>query len=229
VVAAATSTPTASVPVGAQFPFTFNYTVQRNETVAVLAVRFGSSVEAIAQANGLNSDYLIFVGQQLVIPVATAPVTPSSTPAQIIVTATPAQAVAPLGSNSVYIVLPGDSLTRIARLFNTTIGALAQLNGIVNPNQIQVGQRLLIPAVGTGGGLPTATVVVGVPATATPSSGIMPTMTPSVSVGVQYVVQPGDSLYTISIRFGVPIYRIAQANNIRNTWLIYAGQRLIIP
>lgn len=217
-------TPTSDVPTATstlsssdQFPFSFIHTVARNETVAVLAERFGSSVDAIAEANNLDENYLIFVGQELIIPVATLPGTPTITPlpTQIFVTATPIEPVPPLGSNNIYVVMPGDSLTRIARLFNTTVSGLAQLNGIVNPNVIQVGQQLMIPAPVDGGGSG---------ATATPI--VQPTAVPT---GIEYIVRPGDSLYIISIRFGVPIAVIAQANNIRNTWLIYAGQRLIIP
>jgi len=44
-----------------------------------------------------------------------------------------------------------------------------------------------------------------------------------------YVIQPGDTLYAISRRFGVSMQAIASANNIINPDLIYAGQVLIIP
>ncbi|MCS7072564.1 MAG: LysM peptidoglycan-binding domain-containing protein [Anaerolinea sp.] len=44
-----------------------------------------------------------------------------------------------------------------------------------------------------------------------------------------YVVRPGDSLFRIAMMHGVDINTLAQANNITNTWRIYAGQTLIIP
>ncbi len=44
-----------------------------------------------------------------------------------------------------------------------------------------------------------------------------------------YVVQYGDTLYRISIRFGVTIQSLVTANAIPNPNLIYAGQRLVIP
>lgn len=46
---------------------------------------------------------------------------------------------------NVYIVQPGDTLGGIAAQFNTTSHAIAQVNGILNPNRISVGQKLLIP------------------------------------------------------------------------------------
>jgi LysM repeat protein len=45
----------------------------------------------------------------------------------------------------------------------------------------------------------------------------------------QYVVQPGDNLVRISLRFGVPLTTLQQVNGIANPNLIYVGQVLIIP
>jgi len=44
-----------------------------------------------------------------------------------------------------------------------------------------------------------------------------------------YVVQPGDTLFAIALRFGVTVADIAAANNLSNPNLIFVGQRLVIP
>jgi LysM repeat protein len=44
-----------------------------------------------------------------------------------------------------------------------------------------------------------------------------------------YVVRPGDNLFRIAQQHNVTVAAIAEANNISNTWQIFAGQRLIIP
>jgi LysM repeat protein len=44
-----------------------------------------------------------------------------------------------------------------------------------------------------------------------------------------YVVQPGDTLFKISLKFNVSMQAIMAANGIANPNLIYAGQRLVIP
>ena len=49
------------------------------------------------------------------------------------------------------------------------------------------------------------------------------------SSSVVHVVQPGENLYRISLRYGVTIGAIQSANNIENAGLIYVGQQLIIP
>ena len=50
----------------------------------------------------------------------------------------------------IYIVVKGDTLSAIARKFNTTVSALVEQNGIKNPNLIKVGQKITLP-----GGEPT--------------------------------------------------------------------------
>ncbi|MBZ0298241.1 MAG: LysM peptidoglycan-binding domain-containing protein [Anaerolineae bacterium] len=211
----ATETPT-SAPITDQFPSTINHTVQQGETVAILAERYGSTVEAIVEANGLDDSYLIRVGQGLVIPVRLPAPATATQPSVVVVTATPSSPVPPLGSSSTYIVRAGDTLSRIARLFNTNVAALAQLNGIVNVDRIQVGQQLRLPTEPTS---PSPQV--------TPTH--IPTQAPTPAPQAVYIVRPGDSLYKISLTYGVSIAQIVQANNINNVNRIYVGQTLIIP
>ncbi len=47
--------------------------------------------------------------------------------------------------------------------------------------------------------------------------------------GKYYVVQKGDTLLEIAVRFGVPLRTIIQANNIENPDFLSVGQKLIIP
>lgn len=107
-----------------------------------------------------------------------------------------------------YTVQPGDTLSGLARRYNTSVQAIAKANNIANPNLIYVGQVLEIP---TDGG------------------GVTPPPPPPPSPGGTYIVQRGDTLSAIARRFGVTYQAIAQANNIANPNLIYVGQVLIIP
>ncbi|MBC8099129.1 MAG: LysM peptidoglycan-binding domain-containing protein, partial [Armatimonadetes bacterium] len=125
-------TPTVVIPLGDQFPGRLLHTVQNGQNVSDLAALYGSTIDAIVAANGLNENALIYVGQGLLIPVRVPPVpTISPTPALTTVPATPG---APAPADGVYIVQPGDTLSGLARRFNTTVTTLAQLNGIVNLN-----------------------------------------------------------------------------------------------
>lgn len=105
-------------------------------------------------------------------------------------------------SGHVYIVQQGDTLFSIARRFGVSIRDLAAANGIRWNAWVYVGQRLIIPTGGAAGR----------------SSG---------GTGV-YVVQPGDTLFSIARRHGTSVAALQAANGLRST-LIYVGQRLVIP
>jgi LysM repeat protein len=188
-----------TIPLSEQFPGRILHTVRSGETVSYLSTLYGSTNEAIIAANGLNENALIYVGQGLIIPVRVPPL-PTAAPTQV-------ATHAPTGN--IYIVQPGDTLSQIARRFNTTVTTLAQLNGIVNINSIQVGQRLQLPVDG------------GSPATPTAPTPVPPQET--------YFVQPGDSLYKIAVRYRVTVARLAEVNQISNPNRIFVGQRLVIP
>src|SRR5689334_18277169 len=49
-------------------------------------------------------------------------------------------------TNTTYIVQPGDNLYRIGLKFGLSVTVLAQANGIVNPDFVYVGEKLIIPA-----------------------------------------------------------------------------------
>jgi LysM repeat protein len=210
-------TPTVSSGGNAgEFPGRVVHIVQPGDTVGVLATVYGSNTDAIIQANGLTPSALIRVGQGLVIPVrlsAPATSTPTATPITPLVTATP---ITSGTSGNTYIVQRGDTLGRIAARFNTTIATLAQLNGITNPNTIFVGQRLIIPGAGQGGIQVTPPVIV-VTATSVPATQNT------------YVVQPGDTLFRIALRFRISMGQLAQANGITNLNRVFVGQVLVIP
>jgi len=110
-----------------------NYTVIAGDTIDSVAQQFNMPVEALISANHLVSPYALHAGQTLFIPGRGAP-----------------------GAGTGYVVVAGDTLTRIARHHGTTVAALAALNGLVPPYVIKVGQRLTLP-----GGSPTQTAAVG--------------------------------------------------------------------
>ena len=138
-------------------------------------------------------------------PPATATPLPTATlePATAAPTAAPTATSAPPSSGpTTYVVQPDDNLFRIALRFNTTVEAVAEANGIANPRLIRVGQTLTIPA---GGGQQ-------------PPAG-----------GTTYVVQPGDNLFRIALRYNMSHRRLAEYNGITNPSNIYVGQVIQIP
>ena len=163
------------------------HVVQPGENLFRIALRYGTTVDAIASANGLTNTRHIYVGQRLTIPTSGSPSSP------------------PASSEGIHVVQRGENLYRIALRYGTTIQALAAANGIVNTNQVYVGQRLVIPG-----------------------SSSVPPSTPPAS-GSTYTVRRGDTLTAIALRYGVSAWSIAQLNSISNPSLIYVGQVLRIP
>ena len=140
-------------------------------------------------------------------PTSTPTVAPAATTDVISPTATPAitPTVTPTAqAQIIHIVQAGENLYRIALHYGTTITAIAEANGIANPTQISVGQQLIIP-------------VSGVP-TATPAA-----------TETTYVVQAGDNLYRIGLKFGVSHLLIASYNGLSDPGQIHVGQVLRIP
>ncbi len=73
--------------------------------------------------------------------------------------------------------------------------------------------------------------------TPTPAPANLSSMTPTPTApaaqptgeGTTYVVQPGDTLYTIAVRFGVSLQALIEANRIEDPNQLQAGQVLVIP
>jgi murein DD-endopeptidase MepM/ murein hydrolase activator NlpD len=120
-----------------------------------------------------------------------------------------APAAAQDAAPTVYVVQAGDTLFSIARRFNVPIAELAQFNSLLNPNLIFVGQTITIPASNQAGASPN---------------------TPALATAYRiHVVQPGENLFRIALKYGASVQSIATANRLGNTALIFVGQQLSIP
>ncbi len=108
-----------------------------------------------------------------------------------------------------YIVREGDTLFLIAEKFygdGNLMDKIAQANKLKDVNQIEKGQKLVIPKIEE--------------------------KKEQKSENEIYIVQPGDSLSSIAQKFYGDLYqwpKIAQANNLQNPEAIEVGMRLVIP
>lgn len=138
------------------------------------------------------------------------------------------------GADCVHEVSAGENLFRLSLYYGVPVVDIANRSGVVNPNVIVVGQRLIIPGCGTTGALPPPTSIptstlastgaIGGPGT-TNTTGTVTT----VGCATQYTVQQYDTLFQLSLTYGVPVQSIANANGIANISRIDMGDVLCIP
>lgn len=167
--------------------------VASGDTLTKIAVRCETTVAALLRANPEIKDRSkIFVGQKIVLPGA-------------FITGT--------GSTDTYVIDKGDTMTTLAKRFNTTIDKLLELNkDITNASRIYEGQRLQV--LKSGAPAPTPT----------------PSPTPAPTTGSIYTVQKGDTLRILAARFGTTVDDLVRLNpKVTDPNKIYVGQKLTMP
>lgn len=220
-----------------------DYTVQQGDTLAEIAAANGTTVQAVADANGIIDLDLILTGQVLVIP--------------------------GVGSAVRYHrVAFGDTLAGIASLYGVTASALASANGISNVNLIIAGQELLIrdPSqdvtfpggpgrvhlVASGESLGSIASAYGTTVEALmaangitnpslifagselridgePAVVAAPVQAAALQSAAAHVVAPGETLSAIAVANGTTAADLAAANGLADPNLIVVGQTLNVP
>ncbi len=217
-----------------------DYVVQRGDTLAKIAAEHGTTVTALAEANGISNPNLIYVGQELVIP---------------------GQANMAGGEPIIHVVAPGETLAKISRKYSTTVSALVETNRLSNPNLVRIGQRLAIPG-GTSTaphdpgrthtvrrGETLASIAAKYGTTVEELMSVNGLTDPSlIFVGTRlriegppafvageakteasHTVARGETLAAIARRYGTTVRALADSNGIADPNRIYAGQVLTVP
>jgi murein DD-endopeptidase MepM/ murein hydrolase activator NlpD len=130
-------------------------TLAPGETLEMLAKRHGVPVAVLMEANSITSPAQVRPGQHLVIPRHRGPATALSAPQTRIASSAPStipagppqSALAPSGA--VHVVVPGETLHSIARLYRKPVLALAKANNIPPDTQLRIGARIVIPGAGS--------------------------------------------------------------------------------
>ncbi len=185
------------------------YTVKSGDTLSRIAAQFKMSVAEIAALNQISNVNAINVGQVLKVNGTTNNTNTSTNQTNT---------SKPVASNAAsYTVKSGDTLSKIAALHQMSLSQLVSLNGITNPNLIQVGQVLK---------------VTGATNNAQPSAPAAPTQqpaapsAPATNTAATYTVKAGDTLSRIAAQFKMNLAQIAALNQISNLNAIRVGQVL---
>ena len=109
-------------------------------------------------------------------------------------------------SNVNYIVKKGDNLYNIAKQYNTTVPELKSYNNLTSDN-LSIGQVIKIPET---------------------TSIITPSEDEVINEGSVYVVQKGDTLYSIAKKFNTTVDNLKNINSIIGD-VLSIGMNLLIP
>lgn len=148
------------------------YTVQRGDTLYSIAGRLGTTVDELRRINNIEGNTLS-IGQILRIPME----------------------IVNDNEEDIYIVKRGDTLYQIALDTGTTVDELKTLNNLTN-NTLMIGQLLKLP------------------------SNLVPEDT--------YIVQKGDTLYSIAAKYNTTVDALKEVNNLESN-ILSIGQVLKLP
>ena len=122
-----------------------------------------------------------------------------------------------------HIVQPGESLLQIAVDYNVSVAALMTVNQIADENLVTIGQSLIIPSEAdlqsAGSNLAEEVTLEEAIDSDTSVQGL--TEDPA-----YIIVQPGESLGQIALRYGMNSTTLMALNGLTNPNLVHAGQRL---
>lgn len=96
------------------------HTVKSGESLSVIACKYGTTVKALQELNGIKDANLIYAGQELKIPGKAVP------------------------SNVYHTVVSGDTVSGIAIKYGTTVSVIKSLNNLKDANVIYIGQKLRV-------------------------------------------------------------------------------------
>lgn len=141
--------------------------IKWGDTLSELAIKYNTTVAELVKLNNIKNPNRIYAGNTLVVPVNTSEI-------------------------SIYTVKSGDTLIKIAKMFNTTVSQIVIQNNIQNANLIYPGQKLIIK-----------------------------TNSYHDCGHTLYTVKKGDTLWSIAKRNNTTIANIVRLNRIQNANLIY--------
>ena len=233
------------------------YVVQNGDYLAKISKKCNVTIAAIKKANDLKSD-TIRIGQKLKIP-GKLPESMTAAPAAAEASKAAAAAKKSYtpytGATKEYVVKNGDTLGAIAYGNGINIRQLKELNGL-SSDVLRIGQKLKIPADGKAAAKTTVAEAKSAEATEKPAADTPASADADAAAAAPvaadeakveqaaasaeqaaaaapgtttYVVQEGEDMTTMAIRFGVAAGVIRELNNLPDDAQLKPGQVIKLP
>lgn len=177
------------------------YRVKSGDTLQSIANQYDTTVNTLININNLKDKNDIKVGDRIYL--------------------TDASAVSYRGKTTTYVVQNGDTLSSIARRFNTKVSTIAELNDMGEDfNKLLVGNTIVVP--------------MSTPITISPvvKKSATDTLTTTVKTNLatfNYQVKSGETLFGIANKFKVDKNELMTLNGLDYTSKVAIGQNLLIP
>ena len=190
------------------------YTVKKGDNLWTIAKRSNVSLNELYAVNGLDTTSILSIGQQLQIPVEGSTAT---------VSAPSADTYQPTSFNqgsTEYTVKRGDSLSKIANQFDTSIRAIKAANGL-SSDLIRVGDKLVVPVSGSTGA---SSGMSAAPSDSISSSSTAPSF--STSGARTHTVKSGEYPGKIASQYGMTTDELLALNGITDPRKLQVGKVL---
>ena len=191
------------------------YTVKKGDNLWTIARRSNVSLNELYAANGLDTTSILSIGQQLQIPVEGSTAT---------VTAPSPDTYQPTSFNqgsTEYMVKRGDSLSKIANQFDTSVRAIKAANGL-SSDLIRVGDKLVVPVSSSSTG--TSSAMTAAPSDSISSSSTAPSF--SASGARTHTVKSGEYPGKIASQYDMTTDELLALNGITDPRKLQVGKVL---
>jgi len=200
------------------------YTVKKGDNLWSIAKRYDVSLNELYAANGLNKNSVLRIGQQIQIPVE------GGAAAVNTVSADTYQPTSLNQGSADYTVKRGDTLSKIAKQYDTSVRAIKAANGKTS-DLIRVGETLVIP-VGANASTPSSTSPA--PSASGSTSGSTSSVSYNTAPGTTaarsgsrtHTVKAGEYPATIARQYGMTTGELLALNGITDPRKLQVGQVL---
>ena len=181
------------------------YQVVKGDTLWSISQKYNTSIEQILVLNGIKNKNILSPGQIIKIPLNNSQITAKK-------------------DYITHIVKKGETLWSIAQKYNLEISSLLTINNFIDPHLISIGQEIKIPL--------SKNVISNKPLSKQKIAQENKNKDSNQNENLNsliHIVKAGDSLWSISRKYGVSSEVIAEVNNLKDEDLLSIGQRLEIP
>ena len=163
-------------------------TVKSGETLSDIADRYGVSVTTLMRLNGIRNPNHVEIGSRLQVPGPRVS-----------------------AGNGRHRVTSGENLSSIAKEYRVTERELMAVNGLSNPNHVEVGQTLKLPS----------NAVMAKPA-------FKPVAVKPIPGATEHTVAKGQTLTQVAKAYRIPVATLISINQITNPNKVEVGTRLYL-